>query len=339
MLARKCYTIGLCFVLIGTLIAVPPRSTRAADVRGEQAPIRLYATASAGPIGSLCKNWGTGAVTINGRRAADQESIWSGDLLQTETEARVILDSVGDVRFSRGTMARLSVTRDKAGENDNGWVLIASLTTGELQVKLLKDAAAYIETLDTSFTTTAGAAFRANIRDGHGVVNAGEGNVSVEKPSRQDRALTIAPVDHRNTLQVTTRHSISIRVQVMEDQKPVADVPVVFAVNADGLGVGRLGIGTVSADTLTTATDASGIARIPFEAGTKPGRAKIAATIQGTRVSWIGEVEVKGATWNSTNIGILFGILGAGAVGGGIALAKAGGKKSIQIQPPQVQNP
>jgi hypothetical protein len=78
---------------------------------------------------------------------------------------------------------------------------------------------------------------------------------------------------------------------------------------------------------------------IPFAAGAKPGKAKISATIQGTRVSWIGEIEVKGPTWTRKNTGILFGILAAGAVGGGIAIAKAGGRKSIQIQPPQVQNP
>jgi len=339
MSARKYYTIGLFVVLMLTLVAVPG-STRAADGLREQAPIRLYAKALAGPIGNLSEKWGTtGAVLINGRCAVGRESVWSGDLLQAQSEALVILDSVGEVRLSRGTTARLGVTRDKVGDNDKGWVLIASLTAGELQVKLLKDAAAYLETRDSAFTTTAGAAFRAMIRDGRGVVNARAGNVSVEKPSRQERAFTIAPVQHGNALKVTTRHSISIRVQVLEDQKPVADVPVVFAIDAGGLGIGRLGIGTVSADTLTTPTDANGIASIPFEAGAKPGRAKISATILGTRVSWIGEVEVKGAAWNSTNTGILFGLLGAGAVGGGIAIAKAGGKKSIQIQPPQVQNP
>src|SRR5215471_16971204 len=166
MSARKYYTIGLFVVLMLTLVAVPG-STRAADGLREQAPIRLYAKALAGPIGNLSEKWGTtGAVLINGRCAVGRESVWSGDLLQAQSEALVILDSVGEVRLSRGTTARLGVTRDKVGDNDKGWVLIASLTAGELQVKLLKDAAAYLETRDSAFTTTAGAAFRAMIRDG-----------------------------------------------------------------------------------------------------------------------------------------------------------------------------
>src|SRR5215469_18336784 len=123
MSGRKYYTIGLCVVLVGTLIAVP-RSTGAADDAFERAAIRLHATAMRGPIGSLSENWVTGAVVINGRRAVGRETIWSGDLLQAESEARVILDSVGEVRFSRRTTARLGVTRDKAGENDDGRVLI-----------------------------------------------------------------------------------------------------------------------------------------------------------------------------------------------------------------------
>jgi len=337
MSGRKHCTIGLSIALAASSIAVPG-STHASDRGGEQAPIRLYATASTAPIGTVSVDLGaTGPIKINGHRAVGEAPVWSGDLLQAQASARVTLDSVCNMRLSAGTTLRMAVARDRGGDNGNGRVLIASLIAGAMDVKLVKDAAAYVETRDSTFTMTAGTAFRAIIRDGAGEVEAKAGTVSMVKSAAQARALTIVPVDHGNTLKVTAKHSISIKVQVLEDQKPVADVPVVFAVDSGGVGVGRFGIGTVSADTLSTATNDKGIAIMPFEAGAKPGKAKVSATIQGTRVSWIGDVEVKGPTWNRTNVGILFGILGACAVGGGIAIAKVGGKESIQVQPPQVK--
>ena len=162
----------LVVVLICTLI---PKLARADDDSLET-PIRLYANAVFGPIGKV---FSLGAVEINGRRAVGEQAIWGGEMLEVsaDSSACVMLDSVGQVALRSGVTVRLATTLTTLEETTHRRVLIATLVSGDMIVKLQQEAIAYIEAGESSFTASSGASFRIRVLEGRAIIDNLKGKV------------------------------------------------------------------------------------------------------------------------------------------------------------------
>src|SRR5437588_4231178 len=171
--------VGSCLILIliGSLIA---KTARAEDGgRDHNKPIRLYATAAFGPIGSLAWNSPAGKATINGRLADGEQAIWNGDVIETTAGAnvRVLLNSMGQVTLMSARV-RLATSLTRLDDDDvTRRVLIASLTRGDMLVNLQQEAAAYVEACGSGYTSSRGASFRIGIREGQAAVDIVTGTV------------------------------------------------------------------------------------------------------------------------------------------------------------------
>src|SRR6185295_7525505 len=103
---------------------------------------------------------------------------------------------------------------------------------------------------------------------------------------------TIRPVGHDSTIKVPAAGLRRIQVQVLEDDKPVPGVGVMFVLDTSGAVVGLLGLGTLTGTTANVVTGSDGIAAVQFVARNSTGSSPISATIEGTRVSWTGQITV-----------------------------------------------
>ena len=317
-----------------------PGSARANN-SGEDRPIRLYGTAYVGPIGMLSSdNLKHGSVWINGRAASAGQPVWSGDLVQSNAGARVSvsLDSIGAIRLAGGATVRLASRRLTRSDGSRPFTLIASLARGEISVDLEQTASAYLRAAGLEYACSQGAAFMATVREGRASIAVKSGEVRAE-PQAAQHQYTIRPVGHDSKIRVEAGHLTRLQVQVMEDDKPVPGVGVLFALDTSAAIIGLLGMGTLSGTTANVVTDADGMAAIQFVARDSSGTSPISATVEGTRVAWTGEIRV---TYNGDSRGSKWGyavIAGAAAaIGIGWALTRSD-KDPLQAEPPIVKNP
>jgi hypothetical protein len=327
---------SLCAVILLS-VAVSPRSARAESPSAENdRPIRLYVTASAGPIGAVASK---GVLTINGHEASVGQLIWSGDLLNSGNTSRVSvsLESIGEITLATGTTVRLATRHTTLGEDAKGFTLIASLARGEIAVTLEQAASAYLRVGRSEYASSEGAAFLASARGGLASIAVKVGEVRVEAQSNQHQ-YTIRPVGHGSSIKVPAGGLRRLQVQVLEDDKPVPGVGVMFVLDTSGAVIGLLGLGTLTGTTANVVTDADGMVAVQFVARNSSGSSPISATVEGTRVSWTGQITVtSGGTSRSKGWAIAV-LVGAGAAAGiGYALTRE--KDSLQAQPPVVKNP
>jgi len=117
---------------------------------------------------------------------------------------------------------------------------------------------------------------------------------------------------------------------------------VLFALDTSGAIIGLLGLGTLSGTTANVVTDADGMAAVQFVARDLSGSGPISATIDGTRVSWAGEITVTSSSKTGGSRGGIWAIAviagAAGAAGIAYALTRDN-KEPLQAQPPVVKNP
>lgn len=341
MTTRSWIAMCLCGVIVLS-VSLAPGSARA-DTGGHEAdrPIRLYATGSVGPIGRMA-NGGLreGSLIINGHPAYAGQPVWSGDLLQSGAGAKVCvpLDSIGTVRLAGATTVRLAATHSPRDDGASGLTLIASLARGEISVELEHTANAYVRAAGAEYASSEGAAFLATVREGRTAIAVRSGEVRPEVQAAQHQ-YTIRPVGHGSSIRVKAGTLFRLQVQVLEDEKPAPGVGVLFALDTSGVVIGLLGLGTLTGTTANVVTDADGVAAVQFVARDSSGSSPISATVEGTRVSWTGQISVtsregsRGGAW-------AFAVLGGAAAAGGIAYALTRDKKpALQAQPPIVKNP
>lgn len=334
MKMQRWVAIGLCAVVTLLSIAVAPPAAQAEGPGAENdRPIRLYASASTGPIGVVRGN----GVVINGRQAAAGHSIWSGDLLDSRSASRVSLESIGEITLMHGTTLRLATRHTTLGEDARGFTLIAALARGEIAVKLERVANAYLRVGRSEYASSEGAAFLASARGGLAsvVVKTGEVREEAQTPQHQ---YTIRPVGHDSNIRVPTGGLRRIQLQVLEDDKPVPGVALMFALDTSGAVVGVLGLGTLSGTTANVVTDAEGMAAVQFVARDSSGSSPISATVEGTRVSWTGQIIVTSGGPSRSKGWAIAVMLGAGAAAG-IAYALTREDDSLDAQPPVVKSP
>lgn len=335
---RSLIAAALCGVIFLSVMLTPGLA-RANGGDGGDRPIRLYATASVGPIGRTANDaFAQGSLLINGRSAAAGQPIWSGDLLQSGAPARVTLDSIGAIRLSQGAIVRLATRRFTPHEGGEGFTLIASLAKGEISVQLEPAANAYVRAGGSEYAASEGAVFLATVRQGRASIAVNSGEVRREVQGAQHQ-YTIRPVGHGSNLRVPAGQLYRIQVQVLEDDKPVPGVAVLFALDTSGAVIGVLGLGTLTGTTANVVTDADGMAAIQFVARDSSGSSPISATVEGTRVAWTGQITVTSRTDKHGSRWGIAVIAGAAAAAGiGWALTRKD-EDPLQAQPPVVKNP
>ena len=341
MTIRNSIATGLCGVIVLS-VCLAPRSARA-DTGNQEAdrPIHLYATASQGPIGRMATGVLTqGSLMINGQTASAGQLVWSGDLLQSGAGARVCvpLDSIGEVRLAARTTVRLAAKHSNYNDGGNGFTLIASLAQGEISVELEHAANAYVRAAGAEYASSQGAAFLTSVREGHASIAVKSGEVRTLEQGAQHQ-YKIRPVGHGSNIRVPEGGLQRLQVQVLEDDKPVPGIAVLFALDTSGAVVGLLGLGTLSGTTANVVTDADGMAAVQFVARNSSGSSPISATVEGTRVSWTGQVTVTSRTAPRNSFWAIAVVAGAAAAAGiGYALTRDK-KPGLQAQPPVVKNP
>lgn len=173
---------GSCLILV-LICALVPKPARAED-KSQGRPIRLYATAESGPIGKV---YSFGAFVIDGRPTYGELSIWGGELIQTVagSSVSVDIDRVGRITLKNAAMARLATTLTRRDDTGRHHVFVASLIDGDMRVKLKQDAAAYIESCGSVFTSSSGATFLIRTRNGKALLDIAMGEVDVQTSRRR----------------------------------------------------------------------------------------------------------------------------------------------------------
>lgn len=173
-------SVRLCLVL-ALIIGLTPKTVRA-DGGGQDGSIRLFATAAYGPIGRVIWNLPGSTAAINSCLADGEQAIWNGDLIEAtgNTSVRVWLDSVGQVTLRCGARARLAITLTGLDHNGTRRVLVASLISGDMGVKLEQDAVAYVECCGSAFTSSSGANFCIRVREGRALADEAKGAVWIQ---------------------------------------------------------------------------------------------------------------------------------------------------------------
>ena len=330
-------SLGLCIVLILSLGLNGNSVLARTGASDDEKPFRLSTRAMESPIGFIAGDIsGQNSIAINGQRVYGAQPLWSGDLVQTlsSPSVQLSLPSLGQVALAKGTTVRLAASNAVTAEANSTRRLIASLSAGEMVVKLEERTGAYIETRGSVYTTSDGANFRFHAREGQPTFVAMKGEVVLEKPSGQKK-YSLRPVGHGNKMEIYKGDLQQIRIQFIDDKnRLMAEVPVMFSMGpSDGTRLGHLGLGALAGTSFRTLTNAQGIAYVPFTAGRKEGTVSITAVAEDTGDTWSGEIEIDSDNRASKAGWIALAV--AGAVVGTIVIVKLVRENDpIQTLPP-----
>jgi hypothetical protein len=334
-------------ILMALIASLTPAPVRASGSDGEK-PILLYASAQFGPIGFIKLNLLTDRdVSVDGRISQGEARIWGGELIRVtdDRKVRVVFDSLGEVTLARGATVRFASARGiyNDGRRD---VLVASLVQGSLDVKLNRDAGAYIEAAGSTFTAEPGASFGVNVRDAHASLVRVAGAVSVQdQPVPQDVKIRFVdelgrPVSAGSQLSVRARSTRQVQVQVTDkNDKPLPDLPVLLSLGDPCLG--SLGLGVAAGASFRQKTDKRGIAAVPFVAGAAKCAASILAKVEGTNASVSIQTSVvqNRGFWNTQNTLIVVGAVVVAGIVVGFVVANSGSSQPIRAVPPPTIKP
>ncbi|MEW6212612.1 MAG: hypothetical protein AB1631_30080 [Acidobacteriota bacterium] len=295
-------------------------------------PIKLYANAGAGPIGSS-DMWSR--VSINGRRATGAQMIWGGEVIEAQSDARLSIDDTAEVALVRGAIIKLARTRNSF-EDDGSDMLIAQLIAGSASIRLDARAAAYVEASGASYIAKRASSFKVTVNEGRADFSVARGEV--EEIQTAQRRYQLRPIGIGANLSVRARATRQIQIQVTdENNNPAPDVPVLFAVGAQGGGTFSAA-GAAAATSVTVRTDRRGIATAIFTAGDVAATTTITATIPGTDAIFTASVTVSAATaLLSTTTITLLAVAGGAAAGTAIVIARKNNPEDIVAQPPDVR--
>ncbi|MGA9772780.1 MAG: hypothetical protein WBV94_27370 [Blastocatellia bacterium] len=325
-------------LMIVITFSLAPKSVSATDNGpDDERVIRLYATATTGPIGTISL---FSSATVNNRSAFNEQYIWSGELVRASDRSVLLtMDSIGKVTLKRGSIARFSTVRAAADDSTSGQLLIASIITGELVVRLEDSAQAYVEAYGSSFTASRGSSFRISSVDGGPELETIKGEVSREQAT--ERKYVIRPLARQGVeLSVKARATRQIQFRVTDEHdRPVPDVPVVLLLNGSG---GELSGGAVTGSTVTGTTNAQGVVTANFSAGATPATGSVTATVAGTSVSATVGVTTTAAAgiFAGTTLAVITSVVAAGAVATVVTVKKTGGNSDttepVQVLPPNI---
>lgn len=329
----------LAVVLTISLILTPAMADDSSSK--PERPIRLYATATVGPIGKV---QALAPVSINGRARGGERFIWGGEMLQTfETAVQLEFEQFGRVTLARGAMARFASARSFE-DGTSGNVLIVSLIRGAVTLKLGPDSGGYAEAGGSVFTASRGAAFKLEVNEGTPVLTTSAGKVRTDQLPQSDLKIQVVdelgrPVTSGAMLSVRARSTRQLQVRVTDkNDRPVPDVPVIFLVG--GSGGGTLGSGAAAGASVTASTNAQGIATTSFTAGPTPASTSVTSTIAGTTTSTTIGVSTTAAAGilTGTTLAIIGAAVAGGTVAAVVAVKKSQGnnKEPVTALPPTI---
>jgi hypothetical protein len=322
--------ITLCSVLALAFGLVPARAYAADNNSDQERPVRLYATALAGPIGKI---EGVSSSIINGRAVEGERAIWDGELLQAPVgrHLRVALDDVGVVTLQGGAIARLAVTRRRFDDNVGGAVLVAALIKGRVAVKLRADAEAYIEASGSAVSAARGSDFLLGLDENGPALLTTAGNVAMQGQVTRQGNYLIRPAGGRANIDVRLRKSRQVQFIVTDEHdKPVPDVPVVIAISGGGATLGS------GAATVTVTTSASGLATTSVSAGTAVGSSTITASVPGGASASMGVSAVPAGIITGTTLAIAAAVAAAGTTAAVVAVNKGGSSDIKESSGPRI---
>jgi hypothetical protein len=328
----KCYknsVLGLFLVLV-LVAGLSPWPILAEGDYDQSNTIRIHVRAIAGPIGTVES---FGMMSIGGRAAQGRRALWGSELLQAPSLMNVDLqlNSVGKATLMAGGIARVSTALTDPDDMGSNRVLVASLIKGDMNIRLQKEAGAYIETCGYRLTAAQGSSFHVGVREDRPEIEVTAGLVQVDAQATQRKYL-IRPVGLGASISVRARSTRQIQIQVTdENDKPVPDMPILFALGAAGNGT--LGSGTTAGTAFTTTTNARGLATVQYTAGDTPGTNSITATIEGTNYSWTAEITILKAVgfWTTQNKVLVAAGAAAAGVATGVAVSNSGDSERRRV--------
>jgi hypothetical protein len=320
MMKKRYSVMMLCSVLSMAMVALTMPRAAFADNRDDEKPIRLRAIGGLAPLGEV---YSPGSVALDGKPAIGRQMLWGSELIQalSDNGASVSIESLGIVNLKKGAIVRLAKNTNANSDEANRGVLIASLVSGDMTIKLQDGVSAYVQSCGSVFTSSNGAAFRVSAKAGEALAVASLGTVELLQQTAQKRYF-VRPVGLGATTSVRARSTRQIQVQVTdENDKPVPDIPIIFALGTAGAGSLGSGTAAAAASTATIQTNAQGIASIQFTAGPNAATTEITATVENTRYSWTGTLSVAKAVGFWTPLNTTLVVAGAAAaVGTGVYL-------------------
>ncbi len=325
-LARPAFALIIIGVFLVTHFARP--------VNGDDRPIKLYANAGGGPIGSI-DMWSR--VSINGRKATGADMIWGGEVIEAQSDARISIEDTAEVALTRGAILKLAKTRNSF-DDDGSDLLIAQVISGSVSINLDATAAAYVEASGSTFIAKRASRFKVAVNDGRVDLSVARGAVE-EAQTTPQRRYQMRPIGIGANLSVRARATRQIQIQVTdENNREAPDVPVLFTVGGQG---GTLSAaGAAAATSVTVRTDRRGRATVIFTAGATPASATITATIPGTTATFTTSVTVSAATGllSTTTLSLL---AAAGGAAAGVAVVvskqKNNNNEGVVALPPDVR--
>ena len=333
MRMRKRFTVTTGFLLALCLMATSMPKPAAAKTGGDEKPFRLRAIADSAPIGRVVS---TGGVAVDGKLFTGERALWGGEMVQVISNhgASVSVDSLGEVQMKSGALFRLAAS--PAHDEDVRGTIVASLISGEIRMRLTHEARAYVQACGSVFLAAKGSTFRVSAQDGRALAVATVGSISEQNPATQ-RRYVVRPIGMGANLSVRARSTRQIQVQVTdENDRPVPDIPIIFALGS--AGAGSLGAGAAAVTTVTVRTNAQGVASTPFTAGPDPSSTTLSATVEGTRYSWTAQISVAAAAgfWSPLNTTLVVAGIAAG-VATGVYLGTRSNDPLSQNGPPDIR--
>ena len=341
MVKIRCSAIGM-LLSAALMISSLPRNAHADNGASDRdIPIRLHATAFAGPIGSVDA---FASIAINGRRVSGEQVLWGGELVESSAvaSARISFDSVGRATLTEGAAVRFA-TAPSGVEATGRRLLIASLVRGNISIELDRDAGAYIEAAGARFTALRGASFRVGIQAGRAVMHAVSGTVNTETQARPTYKIRPVdelgrPVDLGRTLSVRARSTRNFQIQVTdENDKPIPDLAILFSLGDPCVG----SLGAVAGGTsFKKNTDNKGIAAVPFIAGAAKCLGSLIAKVEGTNVEFTQQISVqRQGFWTTRNSLLVAAVVAGAIVGTALAINSGDNNEPIRPVPPPKVTP
>lgn len=345
--------IGLVLTIVLIFGVMPKLASAARDNLSDKRLAGSDSAFSAGPVGRLIA---LSAVTVDGRSVQGEQALWGGELLQAppDRSINVMLNSIGQVVLGAGAVARFSAA--PSGRDDTGrHTMIGSLESGQIDVRLSPEGRAYIEAAGSTYRASRGSSFSLAVRDGRAVLKTATGDVVVSDQAPQRRYI-LRPVGSGSTISVRARSTRQIQIQVTdENDKPVPDLPIVFALagaggkfagtlgpagSAGGTGAGAGGAGTSSlGNTFTASSNRLGQVTVQLNTGDTTGSDTLNVTTDGGNALRIG-ITVTPAVgfWTTGHKWLVFGIAAAAGIAIGIATTRDSGNQNLNQNQNQNQN-
>ena len=125
------------------------------------------------PLGAIGEIEASGIVTLDGRRSRTSESLLGGELIRagTGSNARLSLPAVGQVTLGSNAIARVTTVLAGEASGPVSHVLVASLLSGEMSVRLEPGASGYLQAGNTGILALDGASIQVGVRNGQAIIS------------------------------------------------------------------------------------------------------------------------------------------------------------------------